>query len=323
MKRCGLTAITRREEWESLFSAVEHPQLVQTWAYGEAVQRAVHYRSRRRVSDAGGWKARRYVVEREGQPVAILQLLDKSLAGARFLSRLNRGPLFLSPQPDPAVVRDVYATLRAHWRLPRGALVLAPALPKTEENHRLLSGLGFRDRGKGGWRAAWIDLRLDEDDLRANLASTWRNRLKKSERSGLSLKISSAADDLEWMLARHVDTMTAKGFRGHSTELLRCHYEATPRDFHVFQGLLDGVPVGGMLVCCFGNTAEYYVGWFGESGRRANVGNYLYWQITLDMKRRGYRYFDLGGYFSDQQYGHFKQGMRGTEYMLLDECLTY
>ncbi len=323
MKRCSLHPIVAREEWEALFSTLEHPYLVQSWAYGEAVRKAVDYRSRRRLSDAGGWRVRRFVFEREGQPVAICQLLGKSLAGAHFLSRLNRGPLFLHEQPDAAVVRDVYATLRARWRLPRGVLVLAPALAKSDENYRLLSDLGFRDRDKGGWRAAWLDLRLEEDELRANLASTWRNRLKKSERSGLTVKISSTADDIEWMLARHVDNTEAKGFRGHSTELLRSHYQAAPRDFHVFQGLLDGEPVGGMLVCCFGNTAEYYVGWFGQKGRQANVGNFLYWQITLEMKRRGYRYFDLGGYFSEQRYGHFKQGMRGTEYLLLNEWLAY
>lgn len=323
MKRCSLRAITTVEEWEALFSTLERPHLVQSWAFGEAMQMAVGYRSRHRLADVGGWQVSRFAFDCEGRPVAICQLLDKSLAGVRFLSRLNRGPLFLHEQPDAAIVRDVYVALRARWRLPRGVLVLAPALPASDENYRLLSDLGFRDRGKGGWRAARLDLRLEEDELRANLAPTWRNRLKKSERSGLTLKVSSAAEDIAWMIARHVENMEAKHFRGHSTELLRTHYQAMPRDFHVFQALLNGAPVGGMLVYCFGNTAEHYVGWFGPEGRQANASNFLYWQITLEMKRRGYRYFDLGGYFSDQGYGHFKQGMRGAEYRLLSEWLAY
>ena len=34
-----------------------------------------------------------------------------------------------------------------------------------------------------------------------------------------------------------------------------------------------------MVIYHFGDHAEYYVGWFGEQGRKVNVGNYLYWQV--------------------------------------------
>lgn len=321
--RCTFSPVTEAAEWETLFSRVEHPHLVQSWAYGQAKETAEGWRTGRRLVDTGGWRTRRLVFERQGRPVAICQLLDKSLAGIRWSSRLNRGPLFLDDPPGEDVVRDVHAALRARWSRLRGVLVLAPALPAGPENRRLLSELGFRDRGKSGWRSARVDLRLDEDELRGKLASTWRNRLKKAENSGMTLRITSATEDIEWIIERHDENMREKDFVGPAPALLRALHRAAPDDFLLFQGRLDDEAVGGMVVYRFGHTAEYFVGWFGPNGRKANVGNYLYWQITLEMKRRGCRYFDVGGYAADERYGHFKQGMRGEEYILLNEWLAF
>jgi len=309
--------------WRLLLSRVDQPHLAQTWAYGEAKQAVGVWRTSRRLADMGGWRPRRCVMERGGHPVAILQLTDKSLAGMRWASRIYRGPLFLDGHIDEALVRDVYAALRARWRLPLGVLAMAPALLATHENHQLLTELRFRDRGKLGSSSARIDLRPDEDELRWTLASTWRNRLKKSERSGLTLMISSDARDVEWLIERHVQNMRAKDFVGPAPALIRALYRAAPSDFVVFQARLDNEPVGGIGVCLYGNTAEYCIGWFGSKGRPTNVGNYLYWHIVLEMKRRGYRYFDLGGYRADEGLGHFKKGMCGVEYQLLNEWLAF
>ena len=319
---CTFRRVNDRAEWERLFSRVDQPHLVQSWAYGEAKEATQGWQTTRRLVDAGGWRPRRLVFERDGQPVAICQLLDKSLAGISWSSRLNRGPLFLGDS-DEAVVRDGYAGLRAHWRHLRGILVLAPALSMAPENHRLLSELGFRARGQRGWRSARLDLRLDEDELRRNLSISWRNRLKKAEKSGLTLRITSAAEDLEWIIERHVENMREKHFEGPAPSLLRALHRAAPDDFLMFQGRLGDETAGAMIVYRFGNTAEYYVGWFGPAGRKAGAGNFLYWQVALEMKRRGCRYFDLGGYSADETYGHFKKGMRGTEYVLLNEWLSF
>ena len=38
---------------------------------------------------------------------------------------------------------------------------------------------------------------------------------------------------------------------------------------------------------------------------------------------RGYRWFDLGGTDPRHGYTHFKEGMHGTSYRLVDEWLSY
>jgi len=296
--------------------------MVQSWAYGEAKQAAVHWRNRRVAVDLGGWRARRLVFERCGEPVAICQLLDKSVAGIRCASRLNRGPLFLSPDPEDDAVRDVYVALRNRWKHLRGVLVLAPALPADPRNFQLLSELAFRDHRLPGWRSARVDLRLDEEQLRRNLAPTWRNRLRVAERSGVEIRVSHAPEDVEWIIDRHVENMKEKDFIGPQPIFLRALCQAAPDDHFVFQARLGDEAVGGMMVYRFGQGAEYYVGWMGREGRKVNVGNFLYWQSALELKRRGCRVFDLGG-MRPGATEPFKRGMRGVEYELLNEWLAF
>ena len=308
---CSVSLVADAAEWDALFSRVEHPHMTQSWAYGEAKQQA------------GGWRTRRLVFERGGEPVAICQLFDKSLAGLRCASRLNRGPLFLDPAPRDDVVRGVYGALASRRGRGCEVLVLAPALPPGPENCRLLSELGFRDRHKDGWRAALVDLSLGEEQLRKNLKSKWRTHLNQAERSGLTVSVSQSPEDVEWMIDRHVENMREKHFDGPAPALVRALYRAAPDDFLVLRARRAGETVGGASVYRFGGTAEGYVAWFGAEGRKVNVGNFLYWHSMLELRRRGCRWFDLGGFRGDEGYGRFKLGVRGQQYDLLHEWLAF
>jgi hypothetical protein len=322
-QRCSVAEVNDAAQWEALFARVEQPHMMQAWAYGEAKAAAGGWRTRRVVFDAGGWRPRRLAFTCDGEPVAIAQLLDKPLAGISCASRLNRGPLFLGAAPDPGIVEDVFGLLRRHGPCQRmGVLLLAPALPVDDANHRLLAGLGYRDTRKPGRSAIRLDLSLGEDELRKNLASPWRNRLRAAERAGLVLHVSHEPADVEWMIEHHVLNMHEKGFSGPSPALLRALHQAAPGDVFVFQAQLDGEPVGGTYAFRFGCVTENFVGWFGPQGRKVNVGNFLYFATALELKRLGCRWFDIGGGEHKEKFGRFKQGMRGNEYELLNEWLA-
>jgi CelD/BcsL family acetyltransferase involved in cellulose biosynthesis len=304
-------AVDDRAEWEALFQRVEQPHLTQAWLYGEA----------KRVS--GGWGATRLVFERAGKPVAICQVLEKRVLGVPVVHRINRGPLFLgAPSADTASA--VLSALRRRWRwLTNGVLLVAPALEASDDSRRILAGAGFRARRGEGWQSSVLDLRKDEDALRKGLTSAWRNHLKVSERSGMMLFVSSSAETVEWMLARHADNMRAKGFVGPAADLVRTMFADRPGDCLVFQVLHAGAAVAGAFVVTFGQRAEYYLAWYSEAGRKLSAGNFLVWNAALEMRRRGCAGFDLGGYGTREKYGKFKEGMRGAEYRLAGEWIAF
>lgn len=53
-----------------------------------------------------------------------------------------------------------------------------------------------------------------------------------------------------------------------------------------------------------------------------NAGRYLNWQAALELRRRGCRWFDLGGK-REGATETFKAGMGGIEYRLLNEWVAY
>jgi hypothetical protein len=310
---------TDAAEWAALLARVKTPHMVQSWAYGEAKQAAGAQGTRRRV-DAGGWRTRRLVFETDGEPLAICQVLDKSIGGIRVASRVNRGPLFVG-DPGDDLVAGVYGELRRRRR-PRSVLSIAPALTADSGNHRLLAGLGFRPRDKRGWLSSRVMLPGDEERLRASFAPTWRNRLKAAERSGLEVEVTQSPEAVEWLIDRHIENMKEKGFSHPSPAFVRALHGLAPDDHIVFRARLDGELVGGMMIYMFGGGAEYFIGWMGAAGRPVNVGNFLYWHMLCELQRRGAAWCDLGGQ-RHRSTSQFKRGLRGDVYELLNEWLAF
>lgn len=317
VQRRGAVRSVELLRWNALFAGLREPHLVQSAGYGEA----------QRVTE--GWRVNRLVVELGGKEVAICQVLEKRLVGVCVLSRINRGPMFLEENPSADTVRAVYELLRCRWSYLRGGLLLiAPALRPDEEHHAMLTELGYRRRGVLGWMSSFILLDQDEESIRRHLKPSWRNHLRSAEKAGLQLDTSSSCEALEWIAARHSEHMEAGKFRGPSAAFLRAMHCSGPDDVVVLRAVSEGEHVGGIIVVRFGQTAEYFVGWFSGSGRELNAGNFLLWNAVLEMKKRGCRQFDLGGLLlaggtRSDAYVHFKRGMRGTEYSLIEEWLAF
>ena len=308
-----LRAVKDSSEWEACFKAISFPHLMQAWPYGEAKEHAAC------------WHVRRLVFERSNTPIAICQVLEVRAIGLRLASRINRGPMFLETEPSGEDKENVYRLLRAQSRvITGGPLLIAPALPATEENEHILDGLGFKRRKNTGWCSSLIDLYQDESVLRARLARNWRNQLRKAQNAGIVLEAMSSTGLLEFMLDMHARNMAEKNFVGPKVELIKALYEARPDDFLILKATLDDEPIAALAVVGFGASSECYVGWFGGSrGRQVSVGNFIYWEAVLAMKKAGRRWLDLGGYYSSDKFGHFKQGMGGNEYRLVGEYLAY
>jgi len=295
--------------------------MAQSWAYGDAVQEAVDWRLRRRALDAGGWRPRRLVFERGGSPVAICQLLQKPLGRIHLAGLVDRGPLFVDPEPGIEALRDVYTALRRARRQFGLGLILVPALLDDPRNHELLRAAGFRPRHVGGYRSTRVDLSLDEEAMFKKLKSKWRNQLRAGMKSGPTITVSSSREDAEWMIDRHIQNMREKGFDAPEPTLVRALYEAAPDDFLVCKAVLDGESVAGLAAFMFGRAADYYIGWVSEAGRKKNVNNFLFWETALELRRRGIRSFDLGGMRAGAT-EPFKTGMGGTEYQLIHNWLA-
>ncbi|MHB1109272.1 MAG: lipid II:glycine glycyltransferase FemX [Devosia sp.] len=310
-RRLQVADVADAAEWASLMAQAAKPHLTQSFAYGEGKR-------------AKGWTIKRVCLRDGDAVVAFCQVLELRFFGLRVLSRINRGPVFLEAETPAARIRDVYRTIRDVWgRLFGGPLLLAPALEANPAHRNILAGLGFRLRKAAGWQSTRLDLDRAEEAILASFASTFRNRLRAAERSGVALSVANDGASAEWMIARHAENMRSKGFRAADGRFIRALRAAAPEDYLVFRALLDGESVAGMSVVRFGQVAEYHTGWFGPDGRKVNAGNFLMWNIVREMKRRGCSRFDVGGLYDAHGYTQFKRGMRGVEFSLAGEWVAF
>ncbi|MFQ5842448.1 MAG: GNAT family N-acetyltransferase, partial [Thermodesulfobacteriota bacterium] len=266
-----------RTEWERMLVLAGKSNLLQSWAYGEAKEKAE------------GWKAKRGLVLKEGQPVAILQALEKKWPIGGCVVRINRGPLWLREPESDREISTVFTLIRRLWpRWRRRILLIAPELRNTVSNSMILSALGYRSRQRSGWRSAWVDLNKTEEELRKGLNGKWRNQLKYGEKSGLELNVSFSDKDFQWLMEQYRETQKTKGFRGPSIELLNCLYEYRPEEHYllIMQAVHGNRPAAGILVARHGLASTYLVGWNGPEGRKLNANNFLLWNATLELKRR-------------------------------------
>lgn len=293
-----------RSRWEELFASAGRTPLLQSWAWGEA------------KAAAEGWHPRRGVLSGEdGTPVALVQVLEKRLAGIVRVARLNRGPVWLVPASQ-ALRLQALRLIAGHWRWWRGGVMfLAPEWPREDAE-----ALTFRKRNGPSWSSAWLDL-ADPGALRKRFDGKWRNMLVGAEKAGLSAEMPG---DLDWLMTRYEELMHEHSFSGTPPSLIR--QLASYSELLVLRAITaEGEAVGGILVARHGASATYLVGWNGDAGRKLKANNFLLWQAIIALSEQGCQWLDLGGIDAALTPGiaAFKRGMNGEEYCLAGEYLSY
>ena len=303
----GVTA----SQWQEWLAQAGPSNLLQSWAYGQA------------KSDVSGWHCRHLVFNLDHAPVALVQVLQKRVLGVLLVSRINRGPLFLSSSNE-VIERCVWAELGRLGCVWRGrVLTSAPELALVGSRLVMIDRLVFRQFSPSAWESAWIDLKVDLSFLRQKLEGKWRNALKFAETAGLTLDIGGSDQQVDWMIARYSELMSEKNFSGSSVDLLlalRKHL-ANENGFVVLRAMEGEEAVAGICLARHGVAATYLLGWNGVRGRKLKANQFLLWQAVVYLKQVGLDCFDLGGVDEERTPGiaAFKLGMNGQRYELLGE----
>jgi hypothetical protein len=300
-----------RSQWTAWLAKSGRSTLLQSWAYGAA------------KASTSAWRVTRCVIYCAGEPIAMVQVLQRRIAGIIKISRINRGPLYLGPGP-PGKQCAVWDELARLGSLKRGrVLSLAPEEKLTQSTLLQFAAGNFRQFSPVAWESVWVDLDLDLVELRKRLDGKWRNMLTSSERTALQLDVGIGDQSFEWMIARYRENIQDNQFRGPSVELLRSlrhHLDVESKPI-ILRALVAGEAVAGICLIPHGVTATYLIGWNGNDGRNLKANQYLLWRAIVHLKQNGFRWLDLGGINEEKLPGiaAFKLGINGERYELLGE----
>jgi len=307
--------VTRRE-WEAMLANAGRSNLLQSWCYGEA------------KSKNESWSVKRGVFYRRGEALAIVQTLNRRVAGMLRIIRINRGPLFL----PGATSRDrelVWERLASIGNARRGRILsVAPELPLTAGSLAMLAAQGFRQSSSAHTESIWADLSLSAEQLSKQLSGRWRRTVKhigQPETAGLSLDATTNGDAYEWLMERYADLMEAHNFLGIPVPVLGAFRECDERSALILFASRSGERLAGICLAIHGEAATYVVGWNGTEGRKLGANHFLFWSAMIRLKAMGLKWFDLGGISEERTPGisAFKLGLGGERYELVGEYLKW
>jgi GNAT acetyltransferase-like protein len=299
-------------DWERLIGEFEDVNLIQTYAWGEAKR------------ESAKWVPERLVFEESGEVVGAAQALVRRLpARLGGMVWLNRGPLCRRDGGPPSLADQMLMLLHEHY-VDRQRMYMRVAPTVCADG-----GGALRPTRWAGYQAGRFSLAMSEDELRMHFKQKWRNCLYKAERLGTDVRIGADEQIFARFLAAYDANLAHVEYKKSTTpDLLRSMQRHLPEDrrMTVFEAVEDGDPVGWLLIGVFGHTAEYVAAVSQPRARALNAGQLLAWHAVREMKRRGYAWFDVGGWQPEDSasgIAHFKAGLNATPYRLPDELEGY
>ena len=277
-----------REAWDTAHVAA-NASYQQDWAYGAAL---VKLSPKVKLLRAAARRA-------DGSIVALAQIAARPFAMVGQFALSTHGPAWVgavSPEEKVATYRALKKSLPLRW--PR-LLVLTPNEARDDA-----AGLKGMSRVMTGDATVLIDLTKSEEDLRAAMESSWRNKLSKAERSGLVVqKAGSKPAQYRWLLDAEKKQRQKRGYRAMPMEMTELWQDAKAEGakgdknagLAVYRVDSGRDPAAAMLFLVHGARATYHVGWTSDEGRSSAAHNLILWHAIRDLKARGLRTLDLGG----------------------------
>lgn len=289
-----------RARWDSLLGSVP-AAYQQDWAYGEV------------MAVSGARVIRASVLDPKGEVCALAQIILKPVALIATFALCSYGPVWVKPMSEPEkqiAFRTLRRGLKIRW--PRLFAISPDETLKPQGFNRILTGDA----------TVRINLKKDEETLRAGLDGKWRNRLVVAEKS--DLKFTPAGNrpgQYQWLLEKEAEQRKSRGYRGLPPDMTIAWQDAKAgakgadkrAGVLVFRADLGRDQTAAMLFLTHGVMATYHIGWSSDEGRKLGAHNLILWNAMLALKEKGVKVLDLGGVNTGSGAGiaRFKLGTGG------------
>ena len=154
----------------------------------------------------------------------------------------------------------------------------------------------------------------------------WRNALRFSQKSNITLKISKKLDAINRLLEKHFNHTQKKAFKGINPEILRkmFEFETSQECLYVLEAIKNKEIIASILISKYGNNSIYLIGWSNEKGRNYKASYLLIWEAIILSKKLGCQIFDVGGLIGkNHPIDFFKLGLNGTYYENSGEYISF
>jgi peptidoglycan pentaglycine glycine transferase (the first glycine) len=293
LQRVGLAA---RPDWDAFVAGRSEGDILQSWAWGEAMARVGQRPVR--IAVRGG----------DGRIRGLVQALVRDASFGRTVLYAPHGPLWEREAPDAdELLRILLTGLRRIGRAERGIVAKLDPRATSPDDDRiaaLLAAQPARLRPARHDLQARSTLIVDLLDGGEELGKTWdakaRNLARRSTREGVTVEIHRDATGpaLEAFHALLAETGERGAFRTHPLEFLRTLATELGTDgWYLGLAHLGERPVAGMVAARIGDRAYYLYGATDRDPalRNANAGYGTMASMMAALAGDGVRTLDLWG----------------------------
>lgn len=305
-QRFKVHEVTEPRPWQQFLDEIKPHSFLQSWRWGE-------------TNIAEGSKVIRLGAF-ENERLVGVALLIKVIA--------KRGAFLLCPHGPIASGQDA-ATIEK--TLLRRAIALAksegcdflrvcPIALANAENCAIYAELGFRDapihmHPELSWM---LDITKPEEELLKEMRKTTRYLIRKMEKDGIQIEISTDPDDIDTFWPVYQATAERQHFTSFKKKNLR-------KEFDIFSGVdraafffgkQNGDVVAAAIIIFWGDQAFYHHS--GSLPNGSNVSYLLQWRVIQEAKRRGCTLYNFWGISPEDKPKHpwaglslFKKGFGG------------
>ena len=147
-------------------------------------------------------------------------------------------------------------------------------------------------------------------DLRAAMHQKWRNRLRRAEAAGLTLRHDAWTGAPHWLIAHEVAQRDQRRYAALPVPIVAAIARETPGCARIVEAWEGTSPIAGMLILRHGARATYQVGWTSERGRALNAHCLTLFEAARWLADHGHRLLELGPIETERNPGlaRFKLG---------------
>ncbi|HEY7122415.1 MAG TPA: peptidoglycan bridge formation glycyltransferase FemA/FemB family protein [Ktedonobacterales bacterium] len=280
--------ISDRSEWDAFVSQAKTGHLMQSYQWGELMKLDGHRILRLGVLENGRLAA-----------AALVVIFTFPYVRAPWFYVL-RGPV-VDDFDSPALPVLINALHQAAKREHAVVLKVEPHIdedgPAASQWRQALARLDFKPNPiPTHVRRSWLlDIAPPEQKLLADMKITWRQNVRKAERSGVQTRVAQTPEDLAAFYRIYQQTSQRDDF----TILPMKHYadilELFGEDACLYLAESEGETLVGHFLIRYGACCWDMFGATSESQKKLRPGYLLHWKTFLWAKERGCTLYDFRG----------------------------
>mgnify|MGYP001191860160 CR=1 FL=1 len=260
---------------------------------------------------------------KNNQLVAVAQLVEVKAKRGKFL-HIRNGPFMY--WKETKLVESVTTELKNIAKLRNCDFIrLSPQIEYSDKNEKLLKNNGFIKNQMHDVDAeiTWVlDLTQDLDTILQKMRKNTRYYIRKAEKEGVKIIVSTKTSDLEEFYKIYIDTVERQKWNAYNFEYLKKEFEIFKKDdqIKIYLAEYQGKVIASSLFIYYRGEVFYHHSGSLTKFRHIPASYLIQWQSIKNAKETGNTKYNFFGIARDDISKHpwaglsfFKKGFGGFE----------